>query len=319
MNDGPGMKNDGPGMKVGGPGMKVGVIGARRVRQGLGPYVVRHLVALGAEVPCFLASRAETIPETERATGARGYTELDRMLGSHRVDALAILSPAESHEHYLAGALASGLHVLCEKPLVWGGAGLGVRAAAVERAYREAGLGLRECCQWPCTLPAFRALHPDVGPVRSFRMRLSPSTREPRQMLGDSLSHPLSLLQALAPGPSEVADVRFPRLAPGSLELAFVWQALGGAVAVEIEFVTREQPPREAGYGVNGRWAERRIRASDYAFTFHDAGREVPVPDPLRTLLRDFVAEPSRLPGGEIGARMAHLETILDALAAEEA
>jgi predicted dehydrogenase len=299
--------------------MKVGVIGARRVRQGLGPYVVQHLKSLGAEVPCFLASRQETIPETERATGACGYTELDRMLGDHGLDAIAILSPAESHAGFLEAALGAGLHVLCEKPLVWGEARAAERAAAIEHRYRAAGLGLRECCQWPHTLPAYRALHPDVGPVRSFSMRLSPAKRDPREMLGDSLSHPISLLQALAPGAAEVADVRFPRLKPGSLRLTFEWRVPAGAVAAEIELISREAPPREAGYGVNGHWAERQIRPGDYAFSFVDGARAAPVPDPLRELLRDFVAAPERLPTGEIGLRMAILERILDALPPEGA
>jgi hypothetical protein len=298
--------------------MKVAVIGARRVRQGLGPYVVRHLAALGAEVPCFLASRAETIPVTERETGARGYTALDRMLARHRLDAIAILSPAETHAGYLEAALEAGLHVLCEKPLVWGNARSAQRAAAIEQRYREAGLGLRECCQWPYTLPAYRDLHGEVGKVKSFGMRLSPGKREPREMLGDSLSHPISLLQALVPGPAEIADIRFPRLTPGSLRLTFDWLAPGGAVAATIELISREAPPREAGYGLNGGWAERRIRTGDYAFSFVDGEREVPVPDPLQELLRDFVAEPGRLPTGEIGRRMAILERILDVLAAEE-
>jgi predicted dehydrogenase len=299
--------------------MKVGVIGARRVRQGLGPYVVRHLAELGAEVPCFLASRAETIPETEQATGARGYTELARMLAGHRLDAIAILSPAESHARYLDAALEARLHVLCEKPLVWGEARSAERAAAIESRYREAGLGLRECCQWPYTLPAYRDLHPDVGPVRSFAMRLSPSKRDPREMLGDSLSHPISLLQALVPGAAEIANVRFPRLTPGSLRLTFDWLSPPDRVAVEIELIRREAPPREAGYGVNGHWAEREIRPDDYAFSFVDGEREAPVPDPLRELLRDFVAGPGRLPTGEIGLRMAILERILDALPPEGA
>jgi predicted dehydrogenase len=290
------------------------VIGARRVRQGLGPFVARHLVELGASVPCFLATRAESLPETARALGARGYTELGRMLADEKLDALAILSPSETHERYLAAALDAGLHVLCEKPLVWGGAGLAARARALEQAFRAAGLGLRECCQWPHTLPAYRALHPDAGPVRSFAMRLSPASHEPRAMLGDSLPHPLSLLQALAPGPAEIGEIRFEALGPGSLRLACEWRTVGARVAVEIALVTRERPPREAAYAVNGRWAERRIRPDDYAFSFADGAREVPVPDPLRALLADFVKEPSQPPGGESGERMALLERILDAL-----
>ena len=284
------------------------------MRQGLGPFVARQLVELGAEVPCFLASRPDSIPDTERTLSARGYTDLGRMLADERLDALAILSPSETHERYLAAALAARLHVLCEKPLVWGGGGLAARARALEQAFRAAGLGLRESCQWPYTLPAYRALHPDAGPVRAFAMRLSPASHEPRAMLGDSLPHPLSLLQALAPGPAELGDVRFTELAPGVLRLACEWRTAGARVEVEIALATRERPPREAAYAVNGRWAERRIRAADYALSFADGEREVPVPDPLRALLAAFVAEPARAPGGESGERMALLERILDAL-----
>ena len=204
--------------------------------------------------------------------------------------------------------------MLCEKTLLWNGAVLAERERALERGFRAAGLGLRECCQWPFTLPAYRALHPGAGPVRSFEMKLSPASHEPRAMLGDSLPHPLSLLQALVPGPAEVAEVRFPELAPGALRLRFDWRGVGPPVAVEITLVTRERPPREAGYGVNGRWAERLIRPADYAFRFADGPREVPVPDPLRALLAAFVAEPGRPPAGESGERMALLERILDAL-----
>jgi predicted dehydrogenase len=297
--------------------LRVGVIGARRVRQGLGPFVARHLAELGARVPCFLASRAESVPETERALSARGYTDLRRMLADEKLDALAILSPSETHERYLHAALEAGLHALCEKPLLWGGTGLAARASALERGFRAAGLGLRECCQWPYTLPAYRALHPeaDAGPVRSFAMRLSPASFEPRAMLADSLPHPLSLLQALVPGPARIAGIRFESPARGSLRLAFEWHGAAAApVAVEIALETKERPPREAAVAVNGRRAERRIRPADYALFFADGAREVPVPDPLRALLADFVAEPARAPTGESGERMALLEGILDAL-----
>ena len=45
--------------------LRVGLIGARRARQGLGPFVARDLRAAGAEVPCFLVSRPESLAEAE--------------------------------------------------------------------------------------------------------------------------------------------------------------------------------------------------------------------------------------------------------------
>ncbi len=44
-------------------GPRVGLIGARRKRQGLGPFVARDLRAAGVEVACLLG----TSPETARA------------------------------------------------------------------------------------------------------------------------------------------------------------------------------------------------------------------------------------------------------------
>jgi predicted dehydrogenase len=302
----------------GGGRPRVALIGARRVRQGLGPFVARHLAALGAEVPCFLGTRPESIAESERALGARGYQDLGELLAREQPDALAVLSPSETHERYLEAALEARVAVLCEKPLLWNGPGLARRAAALAERFAAAGVLLRECCQWPYTLPAYRALHPGVGPLRSFSMRLSPASSDPRQMLGDSLSHPLSLLQALtanAPGRAEAVALA---ARPGEVELRFAFRMAAESVAVDVRLRTAERPPREAGYAVNGHWAEREIRPSDYAFRFRDGGREVPVPDPLRELLRDFLAALATRGGPDpaIPARMALLEQILEPLPA---
>jgi Oxidoreductase family, NAD-binding Rossmann fold len=299
------------------------LIGARRVRHGLGPFVARHLVALGAEVPCFLATRPESIAQSERELGARGYLDLGDLLARETPDALAILSPSETHERYLAAALEARVHVLCEKPLLWTGAGLARRAATLCQGFAAAGLLLRESCQWPYTLDGYRALHPDVGPLERFAMRLSPAAREPRQMLGDALPHPLSLLQALTAGAeAHVEDVAI-RGGPGEVELGFFYVVGGSAVRCEITLRSSDRPPREAAYAVNGRWAERRIRPADYAFSLGAGGREVSLPDPLRELLRDFLAAlPARGGAGQpepaIPARMAFLEQILAALPASQ-
>ena len=298
---------------------RIALIGARRVRQGLGPFVARHLVELGAEVPCFLGTRPESIAESERALGARGYGDLSELIAKERPDALAILSPSETHERYLEAALDAGVHVLCDKPLLWNGPGLSRRAVRLVERFAAAGLLLRENCQWPYTLAAYRSLHPDTGPLASFAMRLSPFSREPRQMLGDALSHPLSLLQAL----TGAAEARVSNVAlaarPGEVQLGFAYRVGASTVACEITLRSSDRLPREAAYAVNGHWAERRIRPADYAFSFTDGAREVTAPDPLRELLRDTVAAfstrgASAAPDPAIGPRMALLEQILEAL-----
>jgi hypothetical protein len=211
--------------------------------------------------------------------------------------------------------------VLCEKPLVWNGAGFARRARRLAERFAASGVLLRESCQWPYTLPAYRALHPGVGPLRSFAMRLSPAADEPRQMLGDSLSHPLSLLQALTSSDAASAEAVRITARAGEVDLRFAYRTSVATVPCEVRLRSSERLPREAGYAVNGHWAEREVRLSDYAFRFRDGSREVDVPDPLRELLRDFLAAlatPGAPPDPAIPRRMALLEQILEALPVAE-
>jgi predicted dehydrogenase len=306
---------------------RVALVGARRRRQGLGPFVARDLVKAGARVPCFLGTSEETVAaarlDLERRCGvaARGYVDLDRMLTSERLEALAILSPAETHEMHLGSALEARLHVLCEKPLLWGGSGLAGRAAAWSDRFRDARLLLRENCQWPYTLPAFRELHPSAldEPVRSFAMRLSPVSSG-IQMLGDSLPHALSLLQALAT--DDDARVEEPRFSTessssGSVTAAFTYRAGDAAIEAEIELTRSDAFPRAAAYGVNGHWVDRRVRPDDYSMRFASEGREVELDDPLGLRIAAFVRElGSVCQGGkpaqalEIVQRMEMLESL---------
>ena len=245
-------------------------IGARRVRQGLGPFVARHLVALGAEVPCFLGTR----PRDDRRERARA-----RRARLHGPRGAARAGAARRARHPLALGDARAL----PRGRARGARARAVReAAALERRRPRAPRGAcspsasppraccsRESCQWPYTLPAYRALHPGAGPPRSFAMRLSPAAHEPRQMLGDSLSHPLSLLQALA----GVRRARRGGRARGAARarwscasrIARATCSVASEVAAALEPIGCRARP---AYAVNGHWAEREIRPSDYAFRF---------------------------------------------------
>ena len=189
-------------------GLRVAVIGARRARQGLGPFVARDLVAAGAEVVAIHAtterSCAEAVRELERVAGVRprAHVDVEELLADEALDAVAICSPHETHVDLLGRAAERGVHALCEKPLAWGG-DLPTQAQRCVDAFAARGLVLFENCQWPYVLPALEALHPGIrttAPSR-FAMSLEPAARGPA-MLADALPHPLSLLQHLVPGPA---------------------------------------------------------------------------------------------------------------------
>lgn len=281
---------------------RIAILGARRRRQGLGPFIARQLVAAGAEVPAIVGTSPETVASAvdELARHAQievaGTTSLTELLERHPVDAVAILTPAETHAEQLRWALDAGLAVLCEKPFVWGTDDDLATTIELVEGFAAKQLVLRENCQWPFTLPAFDALHPGVrgaGPLRRFDMTLGPSVTG-AATIGDSLPHAISLLQALAPATTaDPVDVAFSTRQADATELtvSFTWPADSGPVEASIQLTQTGEQPRQAGYSIDGHQARRLIRAHDYAQFFADGARLVDVPDPLAGLVSDFVSE----------------------------
>ena len=279
---------------------RVGLVGARSARQGLGPYVARDLLASGLEVPCFLGSSDATVREAdaqlrERAgVEACGYTRLDRMLACESLDALAILCPADTHERFLREAAAAGLHVLCEKPLLWGGENLATRARHCVEAFQSAGLLLAENCQWPFTLEAFRRLHPGTngGAPRRFEMWLSPTSRG-LQQLGDCLPHVLSLLQALVPGEQPCIEKPTIKSVENTPDTVVSFDYVSGSARVEVSVELRAggPQPRAAGFAIDGARGDRVIQMPEYTMELSDGTRSVDLPDPLTARIASFADE----------------------------
>jgi predicted dehydrogenase len=272
-------------------------VGAGRTRQGLGPFVARDLRAAGAAVPCFLARSAAGRDAAAQALrehadiDARGYLSLDAMLAAEPLDALAILSPSDTHDAHLAAAAEANLPVLCEKPLVWDVPDLAATAARRIEAFVARGLLLVENCQWPYALEAFEALHPGslAKPPRRFEMLMQPASRGV-QAFGDSLPHPISLLQQLLPGEPSVGGFWFSTREPAqALTLRFEWRTPSARCDVEVTLLETQQAPRRAELALDGRRAQRLVSPQDYRLCFADAERSVPLPDPLTRLVADFV------------------------------
>jgi predicted dehydrogenase len=295
---------------------RVGIVGARRARQGLGPFVARDLVTAGAEVVAFTATseatRAEAGAQLRDVAGvtANAHESVGAMLAAESLDAVAILSPAEHHEEALEAALASGTPTLCEKPFIWGVADLAARASAITRRFDEAGLLLWENCQWPRTLPSFAKLHPGAldAPPRRFEMELQPASRG-LQAIGDSLPHVVSMLQALCPGTGTVAAARFEEDGD-ALTVRFRYEFDGGTCDVHVRLLRTDDHPRRAAVIVDGRRADRLVSGAAYQLSFAADDRSVPLEDPLTLLVNDFVAA-LRVAGTsrttEIAARMQNL------------
>ncbi|MCB9876223.1 MAG: Gfo/Idh/MocA family oxidoreductase [Planctomycetes bacterium] len=282
-----------------GPGeaRRIGIVGAGRTRQGLGPYLAdwfeRHgcrVTAISGRDPGRTAAAGVAIAER-----LRHPVEVcaDAQELATRVDALVVACPVPGHLDGLDAALAAGVPCLCEKPLV-GPAALDAGLARVA-AFRSRGLLLAENCQWPFALAAWDELFgARPSPPREVAMGLSPSGTGPG-MVEDSLSHVLSLVQALAPLPPEarVEQVRHSDRGAHAERNDVRFRIVGGAEPIDVvlHLARCPSPPRPAWFALDGRRLDREIGPA-YAIAFRAAdGRAAKVRDPLDLLVYRFAAD----------------------------
>lgn len=293
--------------------LRVAVVGARRVRNGTGPFLARHAHQAGAEVCAVIGTSADTAEEARaqlaaRRIAVRAETRLERVLEQEPLDVLFVASPSGTHGPWLEAALRARLHVLCEKPLLAGpsdGAAAlrqgAAEAARLAAAFAARGLVLAETCQWPRTLPVYWILHGsrDYTALRRFEMRLSPSQPGVPGWI-DSLSHPLSLLQALVPGPARVQEPRFGTL-PGGERVEFRYTAAGRSLECEVVLIPSAQAPRTAWYALDGRRVQR-VLGPGYEFRFETGApqdRSWRANDPMKIAVRAFLAHAAAARAGE--------------------
>lgn len=280
------------------PRLSIGLVGAGRSRNGLGPYLARFLEAQGCGVVAIAGRDAERTRAVAAAMAQQHGHAVEACadaaeLCSLGLDALVIASPPASHLAALQAAAAAGIACLCEKPLV--DAEQREAGDAVLRAFAARDLLLVENCQWPWALGAFQKLH---GPVpdghRDVELGLSPTGLGPT-MLRDSLSHLLSVVQALAGDlPTRLVDVArddHGHDAATTPAMTVTLRLRCGEREVVARLVLRHQEhqPRPAWLAIDGRRIDRVIGAA-YEIGFAAAGRTVAIGDPLQLQVRAFAA-----------------------------
>jgi predicted dehydrogenase len=281
--------------------MRIVVIGARRSRQGIGEFVARALHESGAEVCAVVGTREATAQAARAALRerhgivCRAYANVTEALEAEQPQAVAVCSPIDHHREHLEAVAAAGAHCLCEKPLWWSPAAPAAgRRAETERLvdlFASRGLHLALVTQWPFVLGTFYELFSELegAPVERFEMALGPVSSGPAMVL-DAAPHPLSLLQRLVGyGDVRAADAKWSAADGSSLELEFDYEHARGCTRAKCTFTRCLEPPRPAAIAINGREARRRIALPEYGMFLRGGGREVPMPDPLPLLAKDFV------------------------------
>ena len=278
-------------------GLTVAVIGARRVRQGTGPYLALQAARAGANVAGVLGTRPTSARKAvdwlqEQGLETVAYIDHAQMLEEVRPDVVIVASPLGTHRAWLGASIDVGAHVYCEKPMIAAPAGV---ALDLLEQYAAANLVLEENCQWPQVMPAFKALHPkvDLSAVKTFRMLMAPPMRGLARW-HEVLSHPLSLIQEVMPGPADIDQVVFQESGPDAADtrLRFTYRTMERELACEVMLEDMEVFPRPAEFAFDDALCRRVVDASDYSISFVDGsdnGTPVAISDPMESNLRAFL------------------------------
>jgi predicted dehydrogenase len=313
------------------PRLRVAVAGA----SGIGKHHAKWFALEGCEVAAFLGSNLETAEHALNTLRdsfgieAHPYTDIHAMLAQERLDALSVCTPHHLHYRHAMAALEAGLHVLCEKPIVWDAAKpdsqlLQEAQEIVEKA-RAAGRVLAINTQYMAALRPYQEVYRrrwgDVLPLKSlyFEMESKGGRSGPNQyeeIWVDLASHPLSLLLALMPGGAVVWESLECSIALSHVTCRFLArdrQDNECQAIILLRNVTEGTPARR--FGVNGRIVELAARNDSqgiYRTYIRWNGTEEQHQDLVHTSIQRFIAavkghgEP--LAGGEAGVSNLRLQ-----------
>ena len=280
-----------------GDGLRVAVVGARRTVMGTGGFLARQAHAAGAEIVAIVCSNydsARAASEELLADGMRPevYAEEEDMLAEMNPDVVIIASPTNTHIDWIQQCLDSQAHVFCEKPLSTSGA---KHCDDLIRAFSANELLISENCQWPFTLDAWQALHPrgNITTARKFSMLLSPKLRGEHRWQ-EILSHPLSLIQKISPGPAHIEKVAYAEHSSDSLDSALRFEYRTHSRALECEIILEDMGtlPPPAEYSIDDKLCHR-IIGENYQMQFAAHANEpqnaVSIGDPMEQNLRQFL------------------------------
>lgn len=271
----------------------VGIVGAGRTRAGLGPFLAAFLEQEGFFVAGVSGRSLERAAINAETIGHQLGHEVKpfsspNALSASGVTALVIASPPEFHIEALQAAAGAGLPALCEKPLVH--QNHSKEGAEVIEVFARKRLPLLENCQWPYVLPAFLQLHGAIKNAQHLRVEMGLGPPRPgREMVQNTVSHLLSVVQAVFDSSAVVSDVSLADPSYKETRNLLRFRLVGRNKTVDglLHLEICATVPRPAWLAINGCRMDRRV-GEGYSIVFAANGREVAIADPTKELVKHF-------------------------------
>lgn len=275
--------------------MKVALIGGRRIRSGIGPYIGNYFHGNGAAVTAVLGTTEKTAREAASdlkryGINATAHTDFGRMMEEEKPEAVAIASPASTHFEYLMKSIHAGAHVFCEKPFIWYDKDdLQDVLTRIFRAADDRGTIVVMNSQWPFALPFYEGLCGSLNgqTASSFSIRLSPRCGG-KEMIVEAVPHALSILYCTC-GRGDIVNLAITSRGDGMV-IHFDYASGDSRCTVEITLTSQYRQPRDFSFGFNERIVKRSLDLTSYDIYFNHAGRACKIADPLELSVQDFMA-----------------------------
>jgi hypothetical protein len=229
--------------------LRVGIVGAR----GIGKHHAKWFAGAGCEVVAIYGTTRESAEAAAAGLrdlfgfSGRAFHDWDAFRREGDFQAVSVCSPAERHLENVRDLAADGVHLLCEKPLVWDWSFPPLRmieeATLLVEAAAHHNVLLGVNAQYPAALEGFEELFLRVHGRAPDYQRLSfvmESKGKPRSAHGaaetwvDLGPHPLAFIDRIAPGGVDWETLRH-RDGPLEAALDFEWVSPGVRLGVHIE------------------------------------------------------------------------------------
>ncbi|MDH7571306.1 MAG: Gfo/Idh/MocA family oxidoreductase [Armatimonadota bacterium] len=287
--------------------LRIGIVGAGKI----GKQHAKWYLMSGCQVVGFVGSTPESVARTGRelqemlGVEVPGFTSVAQLVAQAHPAAVSVCSPHALHCRHTLEAVEAGLHVLCEKPLVWDDAKSPEEMLRDARRMCEAaaarGVILGMNAQYVAGIPAYQQWYEEVrGPltrVEQFEGVMQSRGRgggaEFEQIWVDLGSHPISLILKWSPGVQLDSESISCQIARKEVIARFrCVSAVGNVCHCEIRLGNVPEGALQRRFGANGfvlDVAGRNDAQGVYRAYLSDGKSERECPDFMHTNIAEFV------------------------------
>jgi len=286
--------------------LRVAIIGA----SGIGKNHAAWFAKNDAEVCAFAGSSTESLQATRGVLQSklgyapRGYVEISELLETEKPGAVCVASPPHWHFQHAKLCLENGVHVLCEKPLVYDSKLASEQLISQSRELCELAKarGVLLATQMQYSFLAekiYEMVNVSAEKINTFAMEMEtknlPSGGSHETIWIELASHPLSVLQKLFPSAELQLDSIQCRVQERETTAQFQLQRADDSL-IKAQIIARFNPSTPVPlrrFSINGAiidYAGRRNESGEFLTYLSHENEEIEMPDLVDTLISNFIS-----------------------------